>query len=68
MDCDKTRNPASVRFRTIHNIIHANLELFTFIWAKKTELNSDNDENTLFCCYEAANERWNLKRDPERNL
>jgi hypothetical protein len=29
------RNPASVMFRTIRNIIHANLELFAFIWAKK---------------------------------
>jgi hypothetical protein len=57
MDCDKTRNLASVMFRTIRNIIHANFELFAFIWAKKTELNSDNDENTLFCYYEAANER-----------
>jgi hypothetical protein len=35
---------------------------------KKTELNSDNEKNTLFCYDEAANERWNLKRDPERNL
>ncbi|MGO9587738.1 MAG: hypothetical protein ACLP2Y_16250 [Limisphaerales bacterium] len=38
---------------------------FRIFLAKKTELISDNYGNIMFCHYEAAEERWNLKCDPE---